>query len=71
MDSSLARAIALQGILQRGATMSARDELISTGCRAVWVFWTWPVAVEVLERRASGLDDGCRNVAQLLIAALG
>jgi hypothetical protein len=36
-----------------------------------WVFWTWPVAVEVLERRASGLDDGCRNVAQLPIAALG
>jgi hypothetical protein len=40
-------------------------------CRAVWVFWTWPVAVEMLERRASGLDDGCRNVAQLPIAALG
>jgi hypothetical protein len=40
-------------------------------CRAVWVFWTWPVAVEVLERGASGLDDGCSNVAQLPIAALG
>ena len=40
-------------------------------CRAAWIFWTSPVAVEVLERRASGLDDGCRNVAQLPIAALG
>jgi hypothetical protein len=30
VDFSFARAIALQGILQRGATMSVCDELIST-----------------------------------------